>query len=241
MIELLNASKRYMKNSHVIHALADVSLRIEAGEFVAIIGPSGSGKSTLMNTLGLLDRPDEGTYRLEGQDVSGFDDDKTAEVRNEKIGFVFQAFHLLSRTPALENVELPLIYSNRSDITGLGLAALEQVGLADRAQHIPGELSGGQQQRVAIARALVNDPALILADEPTGNLDSASGAEIMDTFQKLNRRGKTIILVTHDAAIAAVAQRTIRMVDGRIVSDESGDGSADREVTVMAGKGTDQK
>ena len=172
MIQLREISKRYLKNANEIHALDGVNLQISAGEFVAIAGPSGSGKSTLLHVLGLLDRPDAGTYHLDGQDVSRFDENAAAALRNENIGFVFQAFHLLPKTPAVENVELPLIYSNRSDIAGLGMAALEQVGLADRAQHMPGELSGGQQQRVAIARALINDPALILADEPTGNLDT---------------------------------------------------------------------
>lgn len=240
MIELQNVSKRYVKDSTTVHALADVNIRIDTGEFVAIVGPSGSGKSTLMNTLGLLDRADEGTYLLENQDVSGFGADQVAAVRNEKIGFVFQSFHLLPKTPALENVELPLIYSSRSDIAGLGMAALEKVGLTDRAHHVPSELSGGQQQRVAIARALINDPALILADEPTGNLDTESGGEIMATFQELNRKGKTIVLITHDRDVAAVANRTIRMVDGRIVADEGGSDQAGSELSAVAvadGKG----
>jgi ABC-type lipoprotein export system ATPase subunit len=240
MIELQNVSKRYVKDSTTVHALADVNIRIDTGEFVAIVGPSGSGKSTLMNTLGLLDRADEGTYLLENQDVSGFGADQAAAVRNERIGFVFQSFHLLPKTPALENVELPLIYSSRSDIAGLGMAALEKVGLTDRAHHVPSELSGGQQQRVAIARALINDPALILADEPTGNLDTESGGEIMATFQELNRKGKTIVLITHDRDVAAVANRTIRMVDGRIVADEGGSDQAGSELSAVAvadGKG----
>jgi ABC-type lipoprotein export system ATPase subunit len=234
MIELQNVSKRYVKDSTTVHALADVNIRIDTGEFVAIVGPSGSGKSTLMNTLGLLDRADEGTYLLENQDVSGFDADQAAAVRNEKIGFVFQSFHLLPKTPALENVELPLIYSSRSDITGLGMAALEKVGLTDRAHHVPSELSGGQQQRVAIARALINDPALILADEPTGNLDTESGGEIMATFQELNLKGKTVVLITHDMDVAAVANRTIRIVDGRIVADEDGSEQASPELSTVA-------
>ena len=238
MIELQDVSKRYVKDSTTVHALADVNIRIDTGEFVAIVGPSGSGKSTLMNTLGLLDRADEGTYFLENQDVSDFGADRAAAVRNEKIGFVFQSFHLLPKTPALENVELPLIYSNRSDIAGLGMGALERVGLTDRAQHIPSELSGGQQQRVAIARALINDPALILADEPTGNLDTESGGEIMATFKDLNRKGKTIVLITHDMDVAAVANRTIRIVDSRIVGDEGGceQGSPELSTMAMAGE-----
>lgn len=224
MIELSAVSKTYEKGATVVRALADVSLSLESGSFVAIVGPSGSGKSTMMNVIGLLDRPDSGGYRLGGRDVGGLDPDELAAIRNARIGFVFQSFHLLPRTTALENVELPLVYSDRSDISGLGEVALEQVGLADRAGHTPGELSGGQQQRVAIARALVNEPDLILADEPTGNLDSESGAEVMAIFQRLNQAGKTIVLITHDAEIAALAGRVVRIVDGEIVSDETVDG-----------------
>jgi len=222
MIELSAVSKTYSKGPDVVRALDDVSLAIEPGSFVAIVGPSGSGKSTLMNVIGLLDRPDAGSYRLDGRDVGTLSSDEAAEVRNERIGFVFQAFHLLPKTTALENVELPLVYSDRSDISGLGRRALQQVGLEDRATHTPSELSGGQQQRVAIARALVNEPDLILADEPTGNLDSASGREILGLFEELNGLGKTVILVTHDQAVASMASRRIQIVDGRIVSDESG-------------------
>jgi putative ABC transport system ATP-binding protein len=220
MIELERVSKTYERGSSVVGALVDVTLRIEDGEFVAIAGPSGSGKSTLMNIIGFLDRPDTGTYRFRGDDVAGLNPDRLAELRNEKVGFVFQSFHLLPKTSALENVELPLIYSERADITGLGARALEQVGLSDRADHHPGELSGGQQQRVAIARALVNEPDIILADEPTGNLDTRAGLEVMATFQELNRRGKTVIVVTHDPEIAGMARRRVQIVDGRIVSNE---------------------
>ncbi len=220
MIELTGVSKTYEKGSTVVRALDDVSLRIDRGSFVAIVGPSGSGKSTMMNIVGLLDRPDAGRYDLDGSDVGALSSDELAEARNERIGFVFQSFHLLANTTALENVELPLVYSNRPDISGLGLSALERVGLEDRAQHTPGELSGGQQQRVAIARALVNDPDLILADEPTGNLDGASGLEILGIFQELNRLGKTIVLITHDVEVAAMADRRVNIVDGRVVSDE---------------------
>jgi putative ABC transport system ATP-binding protein len=219
MIELKQVTKTYRKDADEVRALTDVSLDVGAGEFVAVVGPSGSGKSTLMNVIGLLDRPDSGAYHLDGGGVHEFSPDELARLRNEKIGFVFQTFHLLPKTTALENVELPLIYSSRSDISGLGAQALEMVGLKDRAKHLPSELSGGQQQRVAIARALVNDPELILADEPTGNLDSKSGMEILAIFQELNRLGKTVILITHDATLATMAKRVVEIVDGRIVSD----------------------
>ena len=219
MIELQHVTKRYTKDANVVNALEDVSLEIQRGEFVAIVGPSGSGKSTLLNMLGLLDRPDEGVCRFDGRDVRTLEADALAALRNAQIGFVFQAFHLLPRTPAVENVELPLIYSDRSDLSGLARQALERVGLADRATHLPSELSGGQQQRVAIARALVNDPDLILADEPTGNLDSLSGREVMGLLQDLNEHGKTVVLVTHDVELARVARRVVRIVDGRIAQD----------------------
>ena len=221
MIELKGVNKSYRKDAEEVRALVDVSFRVDAGEFVAVIGPSGSGKSTLMNVMGLLDRSDSGTYELEGKDVAAFTQDELARLRNEKIGFVFQTFHLLPKTTALENVELPLVYCTRSDISGLGARALEQVGLTDRAKHVPGELSGGQQQRVAIARALVNEPDLILADEPTGNLDTKSGLEVLAIFQELNRQGKTVVLITHDAAVAAMASRVVEIVDGQIVSDRA--------------------
>jgi putative ABC transport system ATP-binding protein len=220
MIELHGIGRTYRRpTGESVGALNDVSLRIERGEFVAIVGASGSGKSTLMNILGLLDRPDEGRYLLDGQDVSGLDVDAQARVRNKRIGFVFQMFHLLPRTTALQNVELPLLYSDRTDLRGLGRRALEAVGLADRMHHHPSELSGGQQQRVAIARALVNEPDLLLADEPTGNLDQQSALEIMRIFQALGRTGRTIVLVTHDAALASHSQRIVRIDGGRIVND----------------------
>jgi len=219
MIELKQVNKTYRKDAEEVRALADVSLKVETGEFLAVVGPSGSGKSTLMNVLGLLDRPDSGSYQLDEGEVEAFTPDELARLRNERIGFVFQTFHLLPRTTALENVELPLIYSSRPDISGLGARALERVGLKERAKHLPSELSGGQQQRVAIARALVNGPELILADEPTGNLDTRAGLEVLAIFQELNRQGKTVVLITHDAAVAAMARRVVEIVDGRIVSD----------------------
>ncbi len=218
MIELQGVSKTYRRpGGEPVRALQDVSLRIESGEFLAIVGASGSGKSTLMNVLGLLDRPDAGRYLLDGEDVAGLDLDRQARLRNRRIGFVFQAFHLLPRTSALENVELPLLYSERAEIAGLGRRALEQVGLADRVSHRASELSGGQQQRVAIARAVVNEPDLLLADEPTGNLDAGSAAEVMAVFERLNQAGRTVVVVTHDPAIAAHCRRTVRIDKGRLV------------------------
>jgi len=221
MIELQEVSRTYQRpGGEPVEALRTVSLRIARGEFVAVVGTSGSGKSTLMNVLGLLDRPDAGRYLLDGQDVSGLDVESQARTRNRRIGFVFQAFHLLPRTSALENVELPLLYSDRAQIAGLGRKALESVGLADRLDHRPSELSGGQQQRVAIARALVNEPDLLLADEPTGNLDARSAGEIMAVFEALNRAGRTIVLVTHDPAVAAHCGRVAHIEGGRIVAVE---------------------
>ena len=220
MIELEQIKKRYVRaGGDTIHALAGVSLRIERGEFVAITGASGSGKSTLMNVLGLLDEPSEGAYRFDGQDVSRLTAAERARFRNKRVGFVFQAFHLLGRTTALENVELPLVYSDRASIDGLGQRALEVVGLADRMSHTPGELSGGQQQRVAIARALVNEPDLILADEPTGNLDADSARDVLSVLQRLNAAGRTVALVTHDPVVAAWARRIVRLEAGRVVAD----------------------
>jgi ABC-type lipoprotein export system ATPase subunit len=203
-----------------VEALADLSLRIDRGELVAIVGTSGSGKSTLMNILGLLDRPTRGAYRFDGHDVADLDVPAQARFRNRHVGFVFQAFHLLPRTSALANVELPLLYSDRAQTDGLGRKALEAVGLADRIHHTPSELSGGQQQRVAIARALVNEPQLLLADEPTGNLDPGAAGEILDLFTELNRAGRTIVLVTHDAATAARADRVVRIERGRLAADQ---------------------
>ena len=221
MIELKGISRVYARpNGEPLRALDDVSLHIASGESVAIVGASGSGKSTLMNVLGLLDRPDEGRYILGGEDVARLPVDEEARIRNRRIGFVFQSFHLLPRTTALQNVELPLLYSDRESFDGLGRRALEAVGLADRMDHTPSELSGGQQQRVAIARALVNDPDLLLADEPTGNLDARSASEIMTLFEDLNRAGRTIVIVTHDAGVAAHCGRIARIEEGRIVSDE---------------------
>ncbi len=217
VIEIENVKKVYQMGETQVAALRGVSLEIQKGEMVSIVGPSGSGKSTLMNILGCLDQPGEGIYRLDGTDVQNMDDDQLATVRNQKIGFVFQSFNLLPRTSAIDNVELPLIYAGVQNRRERARRALEQVGLGERIHHRPNELSGGQQQRVAIARALATEPAIILADEPTGNLDSASGQEIMNIFKQLNRdRGMTIILVTHDADVAAVADRTIHVKDGRV-------------------------
>lgn len=221
VITIEEMTKLYTLGEHEVRALNGVSLTIYEGEFVAIMGPSGSGKSTMMNMLGALDKPTRGRYILGGEDVSQLNDDALADIRNRKIGFVFQNFNLLSRTPAIEQVELPLVYAGKSQRRQKAQAALELVGLGDRLEHKPSELSGGQQQRVAIARALVNEPDIILADEPTGNLDSKSGTEIMRIFQELNReRGITIIFVTHDPWIARHTRRVITLADGLIVRDE---------------------
>jgi len=221
VIQLNGISKTYRRpTGETVDALTDVSLRIDDGEFVAIVGSSGSGKSTLLNILGLLDVPTHGSYRLQGQETSRFSPAAQARWRNKRIGFVFQTFHLLSRTSALENVELPLLYSERDSFRGLGRRALEMVGLADRISHRPSELSGGQQQRVAIARALVNEPDLLLADEPTGNLDRRSAGEVLAIFQELNRAGRTIVVVTHDAEVANHCRRIARIERGGIVADE---------------------
>lgn len=222
MIELKQISKTYTRpTGEPVVALSDVSLHIDRGEFVAIVGASGSGKSTLMNILGLLDVPTSGQYWWDGEDVTSLDPNRQAEMRNKKIGFVFQAFHLLPRTTALENVELPLLYSDRRSIKDLSRRALDVVNLADRIHHRPSELSGGQQQRVAIARALVNEPDLLLADEPTGNLDRASALEIISVFQKLNRTGRTIVLITHDREIARFAGRIVSFERGYMVGDDT--------------------
>ncbi len=216
MIELDNITKVYKAGQTEVPALRAVSCHIESGEMVSITGPSGSGKSTLMNILGCLDKPTSGQYRLDGIEVSKLSDNKLAEIRNKKIGFVFQSFNLLARTTALVNVELPLIYSGAGNRRQRALQALESVGLAHRATHKPSELAGGEQQRVAIARALINTPSLILADEPTGNLDTQTSKDVMLLFQQLNQQGITIVLVTHEADIAAYTQRTIKIRDGQI-------------------------
>ena len=216
MIELDNITKVYKMGETEVVALNEVDLRIEQGEMISIIGPSGSGKSTLMNIMGCLDKPTSGRYRLEEIEVSKLSDNKLAEIRNKKIGFVFQSFNLLPRTTALAKVELPLIYGGAGNRRQRVLQALESVGLAHRSHHKPSELAGGEQQRVAIARALINNPALILADEPTGNLDTQTSREIMLIFQKLNEQGMTIVLVTHERDITAYTQRTIEMRDGKI-------------------------
>jgi putative ABC transport system ATP-binding protein len=215
MIRLKNVSKTYTNNGQKpVFAIREANLIIRKGEFISITGPSGSGKSSLMDILGMLDLPSQGEYFFENKEISAHSEDELAEIRNRKIGFVFQKFHLLPKTTALENVELPLLYSDKKNIRVLAYEALKKVGLNERATHCANELSGGQQQRVAIARALVNEPEIIFADEPTGNLDSASGKEIMKIFRQLNDSGKTIVLITHDRAIAACANRSIQIMDG---------------------------
>jgi ABC-type lipoprotein export system ATPase subunit len=231
MIQINNLSKSYKKeNAKAIKALDDVSLRIDEGEFVAIVGPSGSGKTTLMNIIGLIDIPDSGSYRLKGKEVSDLAIDELAKLRNKEIGFVFQQFHLLPKTSAKENVELPLIYSDKSRIDGLAQQALTMVGLQERIDHSPEQLSGGEQQRVAIARALVNDPGIILADEPTGNLDSRSAEDIMKIFKQLNSAGRTIVLITHDTKIASYANRVLKMFEGAIGPDTGDQNDKDSNV-----------
>jgi putative ABC transport system ATP-binding protein len=221
-IQIVGVSKTYAMGAIEVAALRGVSLEIADGELIAIMGPSGSGKSTLMNILGCLDVPSTGSYRLDGQEVGRLKDDQLAAVRSRKIGFVFQQFNLLARTPAVEQVELPMFYAGVRDRRARALAALDAVGLADRAHHKPTELSGGQQQRVAIARALVNEPSIILADEPTGALDTRTSAEIMGIFQRLNQeRGLTVIFVTHEPEIAYHTRRIIHLRDGLITTDEA--------------------
>ena len=230
LIQLTNLSRLYQMGTETVHALRDVSLEITRGEYVAIMGPSGSGKSTLMNLIGCLDTPSSGRYELNGTEVSEMDDIQLAEVRNREIGFIFQTFNLLPRSNALRNVELPLIYAGVDSDTRrqMALDALASVGLADRVHHKPNELSGGQRQRVAVARALVNTPSILLADEPTGNLDSKTGVEIMALFEELARKGNTIIVVTHEEEIARHARRILRIRDGLIASDERQEASAAR-------------
>ncbi len=219
LIEVRDLRKAYKNGTLDVPVLMGIDLEIHHGEFVAIMGPSGSGKSTFMNILGCLDRPTGGQYLLEAEDVARLNDNRLAEIRNQKFGFVFQSFNLLARTTALRNVELPMLYAGRGNRDARAKWALERVGLSDRMHHKPNELSGGQQQRVAIARALVNDPVVVMADEPTGALDTRTSVEIMDIFQELNREGRTVVMVTHENDIAQHASRIIRFKDGLVVED----------------------
>jgi len=244
LIAVRDLTKTYAMEGAPVHALRGVTLEIQRGEFVAVVGPSGSGKSTFMHILGCLDRPTSGAYRLDGRDVSRLSDDELSAIRNRQIGFVFQGFNLLARTSAVENVELPLLYAHHTRIApaerrARAMRALNAVGLADRAEHHPNQLSGGQQQRVAIARALLNDPAILFADEPTGNLDSRTSIEIMEIFQRLNaERGITIVLITHEPQVAEYGSRIIRFTDGRVVSDHANAAhrAAAEELAAVAGE-----
>ena len=237
LIDIRDITKVYDMGEERVHALNGVSLGVERGEYVAIMGPSGSGKSTLMNLIGCLDTPTSGSYVLNGREVARMTDDELAQIRNQEIGFVFQTFNLLPRTTALQQVELPLVYSGvpKKDRRERAIRALEAVGLGDRMGHHPNELSGGQRQRVAVARALINDPSILLADEPTGNLDSQTGAEIMALFDELNSRGNTIILVTHEEDIAAHARRIVRLRDGKIREDRPNEARVPVSTSATAG------
>ena len=244
VIQLEGIEKVYQTGEVAVKAVRGVSLTVMPGEFVAVMGASGSGKSTLMNLIGCLDRPTAGRYLLDGEEVGALSKSELSRVRNQRLGFVFQGFNLLSRTSALENVELPLLYSphghGRRELRRRSLGALERVGLADRCEHAPSQLSGGQQQRVAIARALVNEPSLLLADEPTGNLDTRTSLEIMAIFQELNRKGMTVLMVTHEPDIARYCLREITMRDGRIVNDKLVDGRLDAAEEMKKWRGPEE-